>query len=100
MDISEEDWIAQGHADKNSAGCYAFGIAALRDRLERSRVVIGDCTLYNEDCRFILPTLQGRFNAVVSDPPYGMKWNTDSSRFSGGELGHRTRRDAGRKDWG
>lgn len=26
--------------------------------------------------------------AVVSDPPYGMNWNTDSSRFSGGKGHH------------
>ena len=37
------------------------------------------------DCLKILPTLSG-IDAVVSDPPYGMKWNTDSSRFTGGRL--------------
>lgn len=31
----------------------------------------------------ILPTL-GKVDAVVSDPPYGMKWDTDTRRFSGG----------------
>jgi DNA modification methylase len=30
---------------------------------------IGDCTLYNADCREILPTL-GKVDAVVTDPPY------------------------------
>lgn len=34
--------------------------------------VIGDCTLYLGDCREILPTL-GPVDAVVTDPPYGMK---------------------------
>jgi site-specific DNA-methyltransferase (adenine-specific) len=32
------------------------------------------------DCLKILPTLSG-IDAVVSDPPYGMKWRTDSTRF-------------------
>lgn len=31
-----------------------------------------DVTLYQGDCREILPTL-GRFDAVVTDPPYGIK---------------------------
>lgn len=37
--------------------------------------VIGDCTLYLGDCLEVLPTL-GRFDAVVTDPPYGLgdKW--------------------------
>lgn len=62
-------------------------------------VQIGDCTLYNEDCRSILPTLHG-IGAVVSDPPYGMKWNTDSTRYSGGNKGHRRKGVGGRSDWG
>jgi DNA modification methylase len=49
-----------------------------------SPVTIGDCTLYLGDCREILPTL-GKVDAVVTDPPYGMKWDTDSTRFSGGK---------------
>jgi len=36
-------------------------------RIER----IGDCVLYNADCREVLPTL-GRVDAVVCDPPYGI----------------------------
>lgn len=37
-----------------------------------SRVeTIGDCTLHLGDCREILPTL-GRFDACVTDPPYGI----------------------------
>ena len=37
-----------------------------------SRVeTIGDCVLYNADCREILPTL-GKVDAVVTDPPYGI----------------------------
>lgn len=44
---------------------------------------IGDATLYLGDCMDILPTL-GKVDAVITDPPYGMNWNTDSTRFSGG----------------
>lgn len=45
--------------------------------------IIGDATLIFGDCREILPTL-GKVDAVVTDPPYGMGWNTDSRRFTGG----------------
>ena len=57
--------------------------------------VIGDATLYLGDCRDILSTLPN-VDAVISDPPYGMGWRTDSTRFSGGQ---RARGD-GRSDWG
>jgi site-specific DNA-methyltransferase (adenine-specific) len=40
-------------------------------------------TIYHGDCREILPNLP-TVATVVSDPPYGMDNNTDSSRFSGG----------------
>lgn len=41
----------------------------------RREVIIGDCRLLLGDCLEILPTL-GRFDAVVTDPPYGIadKW--------------------------
>ena len=42
---------------------------------------IGDCTIALGDCLEILPTL-GKFDVIVSDPPYGMNYNTDSKRFS------------------
>ena len=54
---------------------------------------IGDATLYLGDCREILPTLAG-VNAVVSDPPYGMGFNTDSRRFTGSNI----KRGLGRED--
>lgn len=53
-------------------------------------VQIGDATLYLGDCRHF--ALQA--DALVSDPPYGMNFNTDSRRFSGGERG----RGEGRAD--
>ena len=34
-------------------------------------VHIGDATLYRGDCAEVLPTL-GRFDAVITDPPYGI----------------------------
>ena len=40
-------------------------------------------TLYNADCRVLLPKL-GRFDLLLSDPPYGINWNTNYSRFSKG----------------
>ena len=52
-------------------------------------------TLILGDCREVLPTLVG-IDAVVSDPPYGMSWNTDSTRFTGGNQ----KRGDGRPDYG
>ncbi len=63
------------------------------------KVTIGRATLYLGDCREIATSLRG-IDAVVSDPPYGMKWNTDTSRFSGGDEESVARRGVGRKDWG
>jgi DNA modification methylase len=49
-----------------------------------SRVeTIGDCTLYLGDCRDILPTL-GPVDAVVTDPPYGVSYETGmGGKFKG-----------------
>jgi DNA modification methylase len=38
------------------------------------------CTIYNADCREILPSL-GRFDLLLTDPPYGMNVDTDNSRL-------------------
>lgn len=40
--------------------------------------VIGNCTLYLGDCAEIMPTL-GHFDAVLTDPPYGI--GEDGGRF-------------------
>ena len=40
-------------------------------------------TIYHGDCREILPTLP-KCDLLLTDPPYGMNWNTDSTRFGGG----------------
>lgn len=49
-------------------------------------VVIGDCQLWLGDCREILPTL-GRVDAVVTDPPFGIK---DAPIQGQGRTGKRT----------
>jgi len=41
------------------------------------------CTIYNSDCRDVLPLLP-KVDAIITDPPYGYGWNTDYSRFSRG----------------
>jgi DNA modification methylase len=79
--MTEEEWV-RDHADKNSAGCFNVAIAALRERLEKSRVVIGDCTLYCEDAAFIVPTL-ARVDALVTDPPYGIGADEAASKNEG-----------------
>ncbi len=44
-------------------------------------VTIGDARLILADCLDVLPI---EADAVISDPPYGMNWNTVTTRFSGG----------------
>lgn len=56
---------------------------------------IGNATLYLGDCLDILPGLP-KVDAVITDPPYGMDWDTDSTRFTGGQH----KRGEGREDWG
>jgi site-specific DNA-methyltransferase (adenine-specific) len=57
-----------------------------------------DVTLYCGDCLDILPTL-GRVDAVITDPPYGMNWDTNFARFSGGHQDSIAKRGMGR-DYG
>ena len=47
--------------------------------MRSSRVTV---TLYCGDCLDLLPI---EADAVVSDPPYGMNWNTDTTRFATGQ---------------
>lgn len=60
-------------------------------------ITLGPVRLILGDCLKIAPTLTG-IDAVVTDPPYGMDWNTDSTRFTGGEERHK--RGMGRADYG
>ena len=41
------------------------------------------CTIYHGDCREILPQLEP-VDLVLTDPPYGIDWNTDYTRFTNG----------------
>ena len=52
-------------------------------------------TLYNADCLDILPELVA--DAVISDPPYGMNWNANTTRFSGGDAWSVHNRGSGKK---
>ena len=47
---------------------------------------IGDCTLYLGDCLELLPTL-GKFDAVVTDPPYGIGADKTAHKDSGRQPG-------------
>ena len=57
------------------------------------QVITGDC----------LEVMRGMdadsVDAVITDPPYGMNWNTDTTRFSGGNPDLINKRGIGR-DWG
>jgi len=46
------------------------------------KVVIGNATLYHGDCMEILPTLD-KVDAVVTDPPYGVKRDKGFGGFGG-----------------
>lgn len=52
------------------------------------------CTIYNADCRDILPELP-KVDLVLTDPPYGINLNTDNSRFCGGTAGNMAKRGNG-----
>jgi DNA modification methylase len=60
-------------------------------------ITLGPVRLILGDCLKIAPTLEG-VDAVITDPPYGMNWDTDTTRFSGGSQSNRKRGD-GRNDY-
>ncbi len=49
----------------------------------RKEVLADGVELYLGDCREVLPTF-GKVDAIVTDPPYGINVDTNSTRFSGG----------------
>lgn len=63
----------------------------------QQKVIIGDCVLYQADCAELLPLL-GRFDAVITDPPYGIgqdggaQRTRGSKRTNGEKLGWDSRR--------
>lgn len=62
-------------------------------------VTIGLARCILGDSREIAPTLP-RPAAVISDPPFGMKWDTNCRRFSGSTPEIQARRGEGGRDWG
>ena len=68
------------------------GVGGVLRIAEGVTLILGDCANY--------PGIAA--DAVISDPPYGMSWDTDSTRFSGGqsEKIRRKRRGKGRADYG
>ena len=49
-------------------------------------VTLGDCTLIRADCREVLPTL-GRFDAVITDPPYSARTHAGHDATARGHQG-------------
>lgn len=66
-------------------------------RIDRVDLLDGRVTLYRGNCQDLVGDLIA-LGAIVTDPPYGMKWDTNTARFSGGDP--RINRGEGRKDWG
>jgi site-specific DNA-methyltransferase (adenine-specific) len=62
------------------------------------KVTIGNAELWHGDCRDLLPLLQA--DALISDPPYGMDWDTNLQRFTGGRAGHRSGSAGKGRDYG
>ena len=79
----------------NASKSYAVAVDALRERLEKSKVVIGDCTLYCERAEFIVPTLP-KVDALVTDPPYGIGEAAGANKSRGNIA---VARDYGNDDW-
>ena len=61
------------------------------------KVVIGNAELWHGDCREVLPLL-GHFDAVVTDPPYGIGW--DASHKKGCASSVATAGGVYGKNWG
>ena len=73
----------------NARRSYDAAIEALHDKLTSfRREIIGDCTLYNADCREVLPLLP-KVDFIFTDPPYGHNNNN-------GDLIHRWEQALGR----
>jgi len=49
--------------------------------------------LYHGDCLEILPQIEEKVDLVLTDPPYGMDWDTDYTRFTGGASDVRTKHE-------
>lgn len=51
----------------------------------KRKETIGDCTLYLGDCMEVMPTL-GKVDAVVTDPPYGMAFQSNHRKVRHKEI--------------
>jgi site-specific DNA-methyltransferase (adenine-specific) len=49
--------------------------------MTRARLKNGLITLYRGDAAEIVPTLRRNINTVITDPPYGISYNNDFTRF-------------------
>lgn len=76
--------------------CEGFGYCRQQNFIVRKPAP--NVTLYLGDSERIVPTLTDHIDAVISDPPYGMKNNTDSRRFSGGHPEFQDRRKSQRNN--
>lgn len=66
----------------NARKCYDVAIEAMREKLASFRCVrIGDATLYNADCREVLPLIPA-VDVIVTDPPYGIAYVTSHRHVS------------------
>jgi hypothetical protein len=76
--------IEEGYdAADNGRKCYELAIGEMRKRLEAFRCEqIGPHKLYLGDCRELLPLL-GKCDALVTDPPYGIKQANGFDGFGG-----------------
>ena len=82
--------------EKNGKEGYELAIEKCREKLlSFPRVKIGDCTLYQGDCLEIMPLLP-KFDAVVTDPPYGISEAAGKNK-SRGKLAKAT--DYGNASW-
>jgi site-specific DNA-methyltransferase (adenine-specific) len=63
---------------------------------EMNPIRVGGAVLYHGNCLEML-SLVNEADAVITDPPYGMDWDVDTSRFVAGE---RTTGAPTKTDWG
>jgi site-specific DNA-methyltransferase (adenine-specific)/modification methylase len=96
---------------QDAADSYLVAIAAKREKwlvdnipgVQRARV-IGRCELLQGDCSEIMPHL-GTFDALVTDPPYGIGESSGKAKKRTSGLSSKTQsaasyqRDYGNKDW-
>ena len=81
--IKEWGWTNPILVDEEGGIIAGHGRANMSNEPWQRRVEIGDCVLYQGDCREILPTI-GKVDAVVTDPPYGIGFVNNAKHVGGG----------------